>query len=331
VSYQEVSNPYTFLLEISSALVFLHGPLLYFYMIALISPGFRLNGQLFLHVLPCCLYLLLVFPSLLQGKLAPFPEPVRDFLAFTKLGSILVYAILILVMRKKHLQQAENTLSTLDSVQLKWIQYVIYGVLLVWITGLLSQLMVQSGGLQTIHEDILVNISVSILVIVLGYYGIRQTPVFISFSAPAEKISYVAPTEKAAYAATEDSTLAIKYQRSGLNSGKSQLYADSIAAYMQHHKPYTDPELSLTSLAEQLSLSPNHLSQILNEQFGKNFWDFVNEYRVKQVIGDLHEGMHKKHTLLAIALDAGFNSKASFNRAFKKFTGETPSGYLKKM
>jgi AraC-like DNA-binding protein len=253
----------------------------------------------------------------------------RDILGYTKLGSIFIYSVLILEHRKKHLQQAQNTLSTLDAVQLKWIQYVIYGVLLVGATGLLSQLVVNSGWVHRVHEDLLVNISVSLLVSALGYYGIRQTPVFIAFPLPAEKEAVL--VEATHQEGTEELTVAVKYMRSGLDASKSEALADSLTSFMEQKRPYTDPELSLGDLAEQLSLSPNHLSQIINEQFGKNFWDFVNEYRVKQVIADLKAGKHTKHTLLGIALDSGFNSKVSFNRAFKKFTGDTPTGFLKKL
>jgi AraC-like DNA-binding protein len=236
--------------------------------------------------------------------------------------------MLVLKIRRQHLLQAENTLSTLDTIQLTWIKHVIYGVLLVWATGLFSQVIVGWGWVPRVHEDIVVNISVSVLVIVLGYYGIRQTPIFIDLPVAFEKgPELLTPVPMI----TEEQTASSKYQRSGLDADKSQFYADRLASFMEQNKPYTDPELSLGSLAAQLSLSPNHLSQIINEQFGKNFWDFVNEYRIKQVIACLQAGAHKKHTLLGIALDAGFNSKVSFNRAFKKFTSETPSGYLKKL
>jgi AraC-like DNA-binding protein len=98
---------------------------------------------------------------------------------------------------------------------------------------------------------------------------------------------------------------------------------------MTDEKPFTEPELSLNDLAGRLSISPNQLSQVINEQFGKNFWDYVNQHRIQEVETQFRRGVHRKQTLLAIALDAGFNSKASFNRAFKKFTGQTPSEYLK--
>jgi AraC-like DNA-binding protein len=76
-------------------------------------------------------------------------------------------------------------------------------------------------------------------------------------------------------------------------------------------------------------MSPNHLSQVINQLEGKNFFDFVNAYRVEEVKRKMADDRSKKLTLLAIALESGFNSKTSFNMVFKKMTGQTPSQYYK--
>jgi hypothetical protein len=102
-----VKHLYTFLLEISSGVVYVHGPLLYFYILALTSPYFAIKGRTLLHLLPCILYLLLVMPFILDGKLAPLPELWQSLLACTKLASILVYSMLIMKRRRQHLLQAK--------------------------------------------------------------------------------------------------------------------------------------------------------------------------------------------------------------------------------
>jgi AraC-like DNA-binding protein len=82
-------------------------------------------------------------------------------------------------------------------------------------------------------------------------------------------------------------------------------------------------------VAEKLNVSTNNLSQIINEKLGKNFYDFVNEYRV-ETAKELLLNPKKQHlTLLAIAFDSGFNSKSSFNNVFKKQTSLTPSEFKK--
>ena len=98
---------------------------------------------------------------------------------------------------------------------------------------------------------------------------------------------------------------------------------------MENEKPYLDTKLGLKELAEDLDISVHHLSQVINEKLGKNFFEFVNGYRVAEVISLLKNPQYKRYTLLAIAYDSGFNSKSRFNSVFKKNTGFTPSKYIK--
>ena len=97
---------------------------------------------------------------------------------------------------------------------------------------------------------------------------------------------------------------------------------------MKTEKPYLNSQLSISMLAEQIKIPSNHLSQIINEQEGKNFFEFVNNYRIEEVKQRIIENQDKKFTLLAIAYDSGFNSKSSFNRIFKKQEGLTPNQYI---
>jgi len=92
---------------------------------------------------------------------------------------------------------------------------------------------------------------------------------------------------------------------------------------------YRDSELTLTTLAEQVGVSVHHLSETLNQEGGKNFNQFINEYRVEEVCRQLQQKNDRK--LIELAMDAGFSSRSSFNAIFKKFTGETPSVYRQKI
>jgi len=96
---------------------------------------------------------------------------------------------------------------------------------------------------------------------------------------------------------------------------------------------YLDPELSLGSLAEELDMHPHELSRIINMALGKSFNDFINEYRVAEVIRKMQDPAYDRITLLGIAFGAGFNSKTTFNRAFRQMTRKSPAeykNYLKK-
>jgi AraC-like DNA-binding protein len=100
---------------------------------------------------------------------------------------------------------------------------------------------------------------------------------------------------------------------------------------MTEKQPYLDPELSLRSLAQLLDLPPNHLSQLLNEGFDKNFSAFVNAYRLEAFKQKAADPTNQQFTILALAYDSGFNSKTVFNTFFKKELGKTPTAYWKEV
>ena len=109
-----------------------------------------------------------------------------------------------------------------------------------------------------------------------------------------------------------------------------QQWKEKVTGSMQHDELYKDAELTLSQLAKKLSTNSSVLSKVVNQGFGLNSNDFVNEYRVQAVIALLKAGEQKNQTLLGIAFDCGFNSKATFNRAFKKQTGISPKEWLEK-
>lgn len=94
---------------------------------------------------------------------------------------------------------------------------------------------------------------------------------------------------------------------------------------MQNEKLYLEPSLTLTDLSKSLGVNSSILSYVINNGFGKNFNDFINEFRIAEVKEKLKTA--NDSTLLGIAFDCGFNSKATFNRAFKKFTGFSPKEF----
>ncbi len=99
--------------------------------------------------------------------------------------------------------------------------------------------------------------------------------------------------------------------------------------YIENEKPYLDPDLNLVELSKKLDMTRAELSELINEGFGFNFNDFINQYRVDAVKKMLTNGKHQQLSLLGIAYECGFNSKATFNRVFKKITQSSPTEYLK--
>ena len=96
---------------------------------------------------------------------------------------------------------------------------------------------------------------------------------------------------------------------------------------MDTKKPYIDADLTIQDISESLNIPRHYLTQIINEKLNKNFYQFINEYRVEEVKKLLSDKDYQKFTITAVAFEAGFNSKSAFNSAFKEITGMTPTEY----
>ena len=107
-----------------------------------------------------------------------------------------------------------------------------------------------------------------------------------------------------------------------------EVFVRQINTFMNEEKPYKNPDLNIEMLARALEMKPHVLSRILNECFHKNFRDFVNGYRVAAFVHLAESGKLGAYTYLALAHEVGFNSKSTFNLAFKKVTGQSPREYL---
>ena len=119
-----------------------------------------------------------------------------------------------------------------------------------------------------------------------------------------------------------------KYQKSGLDDQILHGYEIKLVRFIEHSKIYLNSELSLNELSSQVNIPKHHITQLLNNTFNKNFYSFINEYRIGEAIAKLKDPSAEIN-ILSLAYDCGFNSKSSFNNYFKKLTGQTPSYYRK--
>ncbi len=173
----------------------------------------------------------------------------------------------------------------------------------------------QKALTDKINVEYIIYLIIIGFVFYIGYYGIKHENIFTNnpqIENSGDKESE--PTEK--------------YKNSGIKTEVASKLHDNLLKIMAEQKPYLNPKLSLAGLARQLEISTNQLSQVINQQGQVNFHDFVNEYRVEEFIQNAKK--NKNFSLLALALDSGFNSKSSFNTIFKKQKGGTPSQYLSK-
>lgn len=101
---------------------------------------------------------------------------------------------------------------------------------------------------------------------------------------------------------------------------------DALYQYMERHKPYLEESLTLQDLSTKTNIPAKRLSYLINQKIGKHFFDFINDYRIEDSKKLLQES---ELTIQQIMYEVGFNSKSSFNTAFKKSTSQTPSGFRK--
>lgn len=117
----------------------------------------------------------------------------------------------------------------------------------------------------------------------------------------------------------------IKYQTTGLSNNNVNQYIIELENAMQNDKLYLDPLINMEKLSKKINISKNHISQIINEKFGVKYNDYINKYRIEEA--QLLIKQNRFSNVIEVAYEVGFNSKSTFNSAFKKITGLTPTQY----
>jgi AraC-like DNA-binding protein len=301
----------------------LQGVFLYLYASRLVSKRYRFNKKMLLHLLPFVafnIYLLgaSFFPDVaneirLENVHTNVHHPLlfQFFLIITLLSGPF-YFVLTLRLFKKHDINVFNNFSSIETINLKWLRklVIIFGV--VWTALIIITVIHHVFNLfsMVFCTDSLF-LALSVFVILIGYFGLKQ------------KVIFEHEFEEQPVLAEEK----MKYSSSTLKEDEASEYAKRLIDYMHLEKPYLNPELTLTHLASEIDISTHHLSQIINEQFKLNFFEYINQFRVEEVKSRINDPKFEHYSLLGIALDSGFNSKSSFNRIFKKFTNQTPSQF----
>lgn len=306
------------LLGLAAGAIYLVGPFHYLYARSLISPNFSFGRKQLLHLIPfVAFYLSLLLPFYLRSgteKIAYFqnieaqgPPPLLMFFGWAILVQGIAYLFFTLRVLKRHRRRIKNTFSSLEKINLKWLRNITFMALALWGVGLVIEVL-QIFNIAPLF-DLSVPVTTAILIYAMGYLGLRQPEII---SGPG-------------------SIKEFKYERSGLNPEKAQVLHDQLIQLMESKKPFTESDLKLGQLAQKLKTSPNHLSQVVNENCRQNFFDFVNRYRIEEAKRLIADSTSQNLTILSIAYDVGFNSKSAFNTAFKKHADMTPSQYRSKV
>lgn len=308
-------------------------PLLYFYCRSLFDRSFVFTRKQLLHFLPAALYLLyscvvVVTDQLVLGEYYFYTdERDKDFSFWYQAAgfvSLLVYLLLSLRSYHTYKQITYNTVSYADSLTFAWAQRFLLAFLLLLILRALFFLI--NPEWDEFGRKFWYYLSFSVLFYYISISGYVNTVRSVTFfnepgASLAEKSAeHVDPVED-----EPQQDPAVKKELPHSDYWKSK-----IEQLVLDEKLYENPELSVADIAQPLGIAPKKVSQIINQGFAVNFNDYINQHRVKAVIAKLQEGEHSIQTLLAIAYDCGFNSKSTFNRAFKRHTGLSPNAYIQK-
>jgi AraC-like DNA-binding protein len=306
------------------SLLLLHGPFLYLYISALIYQNFQFSWKKLFHFIPFLLFNLYLL-------IASFYPEASDRIRLDHVngdhGSPLLFNLLLILtvlsgpfyfmVSIRLFKQLDinifNNFSSDEQVNLDWLRKLVFSFGAIW-----TVLMI----IATIHHVFHLFswvfctngmfLSLSVFILLIGYFGLKQKEIFNQHPDP--NVEYV----------TEPRT---RYAGVLLKEADAELYVSQIQQSMSHDKPYLDADLTLPQLALQLQIPSHLLSRVINEKFGLNFFDFINQFRVEEVKIKLNHPEFDHLSLLGIAFECGFNSKSAFNRVFKKLTGLTPSAY----
>lgn len=305
--------PWTF--GTSLAVFFTYGPLFYLYVRTTTEPDINWNSAHWLHFLPFIACFLLYFPVLIMPadlKVAMLDAflagayPVQAFdiaLAGLKTAQLGIYGVLAFFQLKKVRKQQNNPVLQLPlQHRARWLARFLFLFALIFLAMLaLAVVMAQKGVFIQAAGFGFTLFSCAIMYAIGFTLALRPELVTPGF---AEKYA----TARLRPDAEEQLLAALKYR-------------------LEIEKIFTDPELSLDSLAGQLQVAPHRLSMLINARFGKSFSELISAYRVDEFLRRLNDPKYTHLTLFGLALEVGFNSKSAFNAAFKKVTGKTPSEF----
>lgn len=221
----------------------------------------------------------------------------------------LFYLILSSIRLLRYRARLKDVFASTEDKELRWTLVIICLGGGYWLLGFILLTLDMSGIYETPYDapEYALNLLISGVLLI---WGLRQRPsLHVSDAAPAE---------------TTTATNSVKYAKSALTNEMADRIAAKLKRAMTDDRLHLDPNLSLWALSKHVSVSDNYVSQVLNEEIGHNFFDFVNGYRVKEAEMRL---IHSDDTILTIAYDIGFNSRSSFYTAFKKCTGQTPTAF----
>ena len=318
-----------FLQLLGYSLPLLSSPILFLYIYSLAFNTETRFRNYAIHILPYLIYNIVIFYFFINNHnsitvsygFLHFSEDVPNVIQYFSAmllaiicGSYSIFSLFVLIKYQKSLP---DNFSYTEKINLNWLKWIVISLLVVFVVVyIVIRYGVNYGVLNYQNLFAVVGGILSIYLLLIGYFGLRQTTIFTSY--PSSSIS------KSTHILNQES-----YKNSGLNNDAAKQILNNLLKYMEKEKPFLDENLSLSKLSQLLDITPNQLSQVINQKTNSNFFNFINNYRVELVKSKLKNPSYARYTILAIAFECGFRSKASFNKIFKQQVGKTPSQYQK--
>jgi len=215
------------------------------------------------------------------------------------------YLAAAFVVLGRHVRRVRDLFSNLEDRTLSWLRALVLIMLAAWAWGAVKSVL--AIGASAPWLDVAAAAVELGWTAAIGLFGLSQKPIYTQETE----------TPKVLPAAE-------KYARSALPETRQVEIAARLEQAMRAEHLYRDPLLSLSALASRVAITPNHLSQTLNEHLGQSFFDYVNRWRVEEAVARIKAS---DEPILAIAYDVGFNSRSTFNAAVKKHAGQPPSAF----
>ena len=305
-----------FLQQIDDAFFLLYGPIIYIYVQGVIFQDFKWSFGNLLHLIPYVL-LTVILVSYSEDIPSYSEEIILSDVSwqFYIIGALMyVHFFVYLALSYKSLWKyrlvIRNKYSQIDQINLDWLSFSLNTFGFITLLSLINNFISMANNM-TVYV-----ITLIILLIFIFYFVIK---VILKALQQPEIFAGISKNETA------------KYLGSRLTQDQIEAYKVQLVNLLQSEKPFLNPRVSISDLANELSLSTKHLSQVINQSFNKSFFDFINSYRIREAQHILKESKDDKLTVLEVMYEVGFNSKSSFNTAFKKETGQTPTEFRKKL
>lgn len=320
LAYYGVYTRYPSFAHLEDGFVFLLGPVIYFYTLSIVYRDLKFHRSDLAHAIPF-IVVTLAYQLFYHLQTDQFQRMIQDAIVEQSLPPLFYAAIFLVYIHvgvyifssfreiARYRLKIREKFSSIDRINLDWLTYMLWSMVII-LSLSLAYTLLPAIGLKEYFRYIFALVFLVMFIFINGvvWKGLRQPEIFAGVESEPQ------PEKRSKDQLTDRERTAIQ--------------AALLSAMAQ--KTYLDPELSLDSLADGLGYSPRKVSQVMNDDFNQNFFDYINTYRIREAEQRLRDSPDPKLTVLEVMYACGFNSKSSFNTIFKQKTGLTPSAYRAK-